>query len=234
MQQQRRKLTLSLLAAISCAASVPTHAQQAKPADATAMAPPAGGKDEIVPLVRSYTGAIRKIQDIKPLTGMTVAGLENQPDMLPLIDTFVGDLDIRYAFDADAGFRYLSERDLKTLGIARDQLLRLAVANFRRRYPRITVERPIAFVGKLANGGELEPCMMLDADFWEKEKLRYGGEIVAAAPTRDILWFTGLKPIENVRNLRANTERAHQDAGVRAISKLMYLWRNKRWEVLEA
>ena len=174
MQQQRRKLTLSLLAAICGAASMPAYAQQAKPADATAtataMAPPAGGKDDIVPLVRSYTGAIRKFQDIKPLTGMMVAGLENQPDMLPLIDTFVGDLDIRYAFDADAGFRYLSERDLKTLGIARDQLLRLAVANFRRRYPKITVERPIAFVGKLANGGELEPCMMLDVDFWEKEK----------------------------------------------------------------
>lgn len=165
MQQQRRKLTLSLLAGICGATSIAAHAQQAKPADATAMAQPAGGRDDIVPLVRSYTGAIRKFQDIKPLAGMTAAGLENQPDMLPLIDTFVGDLDICYAFDADAGFRYLSGRDLKTLGIVRDQLLRLAVANFRRRYPRITVERPIAFVGKLANGGELEPCMMLDADF---------------------------------------------------------------------
>ena len=89
----------------------------------------------------------------------------------------------------------------------------------------------------IANGGDLQPSMMLDADFWEKEKSRpayAGGEIVAAAPARDILWFTGLKPVENVRNLRANTERSHKEAGERAISKLMYLWRNKRWEVLEA
>lgn len=236
MQPQRRNLTLGLLAGISGAKSWHTHAQQAKPVESMAMAPPAGSKEDIVPLVRSFIGAIRKFQDIKPLTGMKVEGLENQPDMLPLIDTFVGDLDIRYAFDADSGFRYLSERDLKTLGIARDQLLRLAMANFRRRYPKLAVERPIAFVGKFANGGELEPSMMLEADFWEKEKSRpmyAGGGLVAAAPARDILWFTGIKPIENVRNLQANTERSHKEAGERAISKLMYLWRNKRWEVLE-
>jgi len=233
MQRQRRKLMLSLLAGFSATARFDARAQAA---NAELAAPPAGTKNDIVPLVRSFTGAIRKFQDIRPLTGMKVDGLENQPDLLPLIDTFVGDLDIRYAFDAENGFRYLSERDLKTLGVARDQLLSLAVANFRRRYPRISVERPVAFIGKIANGGELEPSMMLDAGFWEKEKFRpvyAGGEIVAAAPTRDILWFTGRKPMENVRNLRVNTERSHQEAGQRAISKLMYLWRNKRWEVLE-
>jgi uncharacterized protein YtpQ (UPF0354 family) len=206
---------------------------RAQSAQALPSAPPAGSKDDIVPLVRSFTGAIRKVQDIKPLTGMKLTGLEHQTGLLPLIDTFVGDLDIRYAFDADSGFRYLNESDLKTLGLPRDQLLRLALTNFHRRYPKISVERPVAFVGKLANGGELEPSMMLDADFWEKEKVRFGGEIVAAAPTRDVLWFTGLKPIENVRNLQVNTERSHKEAGERAISKLMYLWRNKRWEVLE-
>jgi len=233
MQHLRRKLTLGMLAGISGAASLHARAQQAKPEPA---APPAGGKDDIVPLVRSFTGPIRKFQDIKPLAGARVQGFENQPDLAPLIDTFVGDLDIRYAFDAAGGFRYLNERDLKTLNLTRDQMLRLAMVNFRRRYPKITVERPVAFVGKLANGGELEPSMMLDAEFWEKEKVRpmyAGSEIVAAAPTRDVLWFTGLKPIENVRNLQANTERAHKEAGERAISKLMFLWRNKRWEVLE-
>jgi hypothetical protein len=230
MQSHRRKLTLSLLAGIASTVSLPARAQGAKP---EAAAPPAGGKDDIVPLVRSFTGPIRKFQDIKPLAGAKVQG---ETDLAPLIDTFVGDLDIRYAFDADSGFRYLNERDLKTLNLSRDQLLRLAMANFRRRYPKIAVERPIAFVGKFVNGGELEPSMMLDPDFWEKEKLRpmyAGGDIVAAAPVRDILWFTGLKPLENVRNLQLNTERSHKEAGERAISKLMYVWRNKRWEVFE-
>ncbi|MEQ1773328.1 MAG: DUF1444 family protein [Burkholderiales bacterium] len=230
MQYQRRKLTLSLLAGISGAVTFQAQAQQAKP---DLMAPPSGTRDHIVALVRQFQGPLRKFQDIKPLTGMKVQGLENQPDMLPLIDTFVGDLDIRYAFDADSGFRYMTERDLKTLKLARDQLLALAIANQRRLYPKLTVERPTSFVGLFANGGELEPSKMLDFDFWEKEKSRFGGEIVCAVPARDVCWFTGLKPADNVSNLRANTERAHKEAGERAISKLMFLWRNKRWEVLE-
>jgi uncharacterized protein YtpQ (UPF0354 family) len=238
MQYQRRKLTLGMFAAMGAVAagstttSLKSRAQPAKPLPA---APPAGGRDDIVPLVRSFTGAIRKVQDIRPLTGMKLPGLENQTDLLPLVDTFVGDLDIRYAFDADSGFRYLNEGDLKALKVARDQVLRLAMANFHRRYPKIAVERPVPFVGRVINGGDLEPTMMLDAEFWEKEKLRplyAGGELVAAAPARDVLWFTGLKSMDNVRNLQANTERSHRESGERAISKLMYLWRNRRWEVL--
>ena len=98
---------------------------------------------------------------------------------------------------------------------------------------KLTVERPTALVSMFANGGELEPGKMLDFDFWEKEKSRFGGEIVAAVPVRDVCWFTGLKPVDNVSNLRSNTARAHKEAGERAISKLMFLWRNRRWEVLD-
>ena len=101
-----------------------------------------------------------------------------------------------------------------------------------RRRIKLTVERPTSFVGMFANGGELEPSKMLDFDFWEKEKSRFGGEIVAAVPARDVCWFTGSKPADNVSNLRINTERVHKEAGERAISRLMFLWRNMRWEVL--
>jgi uncharacterized protein YtpQ (UPF0354 family) len=201
MQIQRRNITFGLLGGLSGAVSLGARAQT-KPELA---APPPGTKDQIVALVRSFQGAVRKFQDIKPMTGMTAQGIPVSSDQLPLIDTFVGDLDIRYAFDADSGFRYLTERDLKPFKLTRDQLLPLAVANYRRLYPKITVERPTTFVGMLANGGELEPSMMLDADFWEKEKSRFGGEIVAGAPARDVLWFTGLKPIDNVLYLRSNT-----------------------------
>ena len=228
MQSQRRQLTLGLLGSISGMAVFRVHAQPE--------APPPGTRDHVVALVRQFQGPLRKFQDIKPLTGMKVQGLEAQPDRLPLIDTFVGDLDIRYAFDAENGFRYMTERDLKTLKLTRGELPALALANQRKRYSKTTVERPTPFVGMFANGGDLEPSKMLDFDFWEKEKTRplyAGGEIVCAVPVRDVCWFTGLKSADNVRNLRTNTERAHKEAGERALSKLLFVWRNKRWEVLE-
>ena len=231
MYRQRRKLIFAALAAP--AVSHYAYAQQAKP---DPNVPPTGTREQIVPLVRTFQGAARKFQEIRPLTGMKIEGLENQPDLLPLIDTFVGDLQIRYAFDLDSGFRYVTERDLKTFKIAREQLLPLAVANYRRLFPKLSIERPATFIGMLANGGELEPSKMLDFDFWEKEKSRplyAGGEIVAAVPARDVCWFTGSKPADNVLNLRVNTERVHKEAGERAISRLMFVWRNRRWELYE-
>lgn len=228
---QRRKLLIAAIAGVPGAAILHARAQQPKPEP---MAPPPGTRETIVALVRRFEGPMRKVQDIKPLAGMKSQVLDGNPELLPLIDTFVGDLDIRYAFDADSGFRYMTERDMKGLKLTRDQLLPLALANQRRLYPKITVERPTAFVGMFANGGELESSKMLDFDFWEKEKTRPqygGGDIIAAVPVRDVCWFTGTKPADNIGNLRANTERAHNEAGERAISKLLYVWRNKRWEL---
>lgn len=233
MQFRRRTLTFATLAAFSGAASLTARAQQAKPEP---MAPPPGTRDTVVALVRRFEGPLRKVQDIKPLAGMKSAVLDGNPDLLPLIDTFVGDLDIRYVFDADSGYRYLTGRDMQTLKLSRDQLLPLALANQRRLYPKVSVDRPTPAVGMFVNGGGLEPSKLLDFDFWEKEKsraLHAGGDIVAAVPARDVCWFTSLKPADNVQNLRSNTERAHKEAGERGISKLLYVWRNKRWEVLE-
>lgn len=233
MPFERRRLVLGGLAAVPAFASFPLFAQPSKPLPSDAVAPPAGGREDIVPLIRSFRGTIRKVQDIKPVIEPQVQG---EAALAPLIDTFVGDLDIRYAFDSEQGFRYLNQHDLKRLKLVRGELLTLAVANFRRRHPRLGIERPVAFIGRVVNAGELEPSLMLDTDFWEKEKSRpsyAGSEIVAGVPTRDVLWFTGAKPSENVRNLRENNERVHKDTGERAISRLLYVWRNRRWEVFE-
>lgn len=230
MHFQRRKVVLSALAVVPAVASFSSFAQSSKPLPSDAAAPPAGGREDIVPLVRSFRGTIRKVQDIKPVIEPQVQG---DASLAPLIDTFVGDLDIRYAFDSEQGFRYLNQHDLKRLKLARGELLSLAVANFRRRYPKLGIERPVAFVGRIVNGGDLEASLMLDVNFWEQEKSRFSGDIVAGAPVRDVLWFTGASPRDHVGNLRENTERAHKEAGERAVSRLLYTWRNKRWEVFE-
>lgn len=233
MQRQRRKLLFATIAGLPGAAILHARAQQPKPEP---MAPPPGTRETIVALVRRFEGPLRKVQDIKPLAGMKSAVLDGNPDLLPLIDTFVGDLDIRYVFDADSGYRYLTGRDLQTLKLAREQLLPLALANQRRLYPKVSVDRPTPAVGMFVNGGGLEPTKLLDFDFWEKEKSRAlyaGGDVVAAVPARDVCWFTSLRPADNVQNLRANTERAYKEAGERGVSMLLYVWRGKRWEVLE-
>ena len=59
----------------------------------------------------------------------------------PLFDHFVGDLHLRYVFDDPKFMIALSGHDLKRLGVAREELVTLATANFRRLYPKLSPHR---------------------------------------------------------------------------------------------
>lgn len=194
-------------------------------------------KENLVALVRAFAelrpDQVQRVQGIAPLQGLSIPNMQVPADQLPLMDTFVGDLHIRYAFDSPKGVINVSERDLKELGLNREQLLPLAVANFRKLYPQATVERPNPVVGMLTRAGELEASMMLDSEFWEMEKLHFGGQLAATVPARDVLMWTGLQPIQNVRELKRISHKIHSQVGRSALSKLVFLWRDRKWEVLD-
>jgi uncharacterized protein YtpQ (UPF0354 family) len=204
---------------------------------AEAQGPIPKNRDNVVALVRSFTelrpDQVLRVQSITALQGLSIPKMQVPADQLPLMDTFVGDLHIRYAFDSPKGVINLSERDLKELGLNREQLLPLAIANYRKLYPQMTVERPNAVIGMLTRGGELEASMMLDAEFWEKEKQQFGGQLVATVPARDVLTWTGLEPLQNVRELKRISLNTHSQVGRSALSRLVFLWRDRKWEVLD-
>ena len=91
------------------------------------------------------------VQQIKPFADLDLPGIKVQPEQLPLIDYFVGDLQLRYSFDDPKYISSVSAADLKRLKLKREELLPLAIANFRRRYPKFKVERMQA---RLALGHE--------------------------------------------------------------------------------
>src|SRR5574341_529495 len=159
-------------------------------------------RDKIVALVRAFASddprAMRHIQKIEPITDISIPGVTVPADQLPLMDYFVGDLHLRYSFDDPKLVSSVSTADLKRLGLKRDQLLPLAVANFRRLYPGRKIEYPLPQIALITDAGNLEPCLMLEAAFWEKESKRRGSAIVAAAPARDVLMFSDRSERGNV------------------------------------
>ena len=102
-------------------------------------------RDRIVAVVRAfdrdYAGPLPDVQQIKPFPDLDLPGIKAQPEQLPLIDYFVGDLQLRYSFDDPKYLSAVSAVDLKRLKLNREELLPLATANFRRRYPKFKVER---------------------------------------------------------------------------------------------
>lgn len=191
-------------------------------------------RDKIVALVRAFPRddprAMRHIQKIEPITGISIPGVKVPPDELPLMDYFVGDLHLRYSFDDPRYVSSVSARDLKRLGLRRDQLLPLAVENFRRLYPARKIEHPVPQIALVTEAGSLEPCLMLDAAYWEKETQRRGSAIVAAAPARDVLMFSDRSAKGNVDLLKKLAVDVYAAAEKEALSKTVFLWIYGRWE----
>jgi uncharacterized protein YtpQ (UPF0354 family) len=191
-------------------------------------------RDKIVALVRTFPAddprALRHIQKIEPIAEVSIPGVAVAPDQLPLMDYFVGDLHLRYSFDDPKFVSSVSARDLKRLGLKREQLLALSIENFRRLYPGRKIEQPTPEISLVTDAGDLEPCLMLDAAFWEQESKRRGAAIVAAAPARDVLMFSDRSARGNVDLLKKLAIDIQSSAGKDALSKTVYLWNFGRWE----
>ena len=126
----------------------------------------------------------------------------------------------------------LRERDLKRLAIDRAELPALVVTNYRRLYPKLTVVRPDQWLGLVIQGGELEPCTMLDGAFWQRQMKAFGGELIAAVPSAQEVYFAPREPKQNLELLKHLAILHHEKAGKRAVSRTVFLWRNFRWQVV--
>ena len=190
-------------------------------------------KDHIVALVRSHPGVdpkTRPVQRIEPV--IAKPDPSSAPDNALVFDHFVGDLHLRYVFDDPQFMLALRARDLKRLAIDRAELPTLVVANYRRLYPKLTVVRPDQWLGLLTQGGELEPCIMLDGAFWQRQMKAFGGELIAAVPSAQEVYFAPREPKQNLELLKHLAILHHEKAGKRAVSRTVFLWRNFRWQVV--
>lgn len=225
---KRRKL-LQWIGSGLAAASVPGWAQQPSFSDVDRT------RNKIVALIRpsgeTDPKAMMHIQKIEPVTDIRIPGVAAKPEHLPLMDYFVGHLQIRYSFDDPRFVTAVSASDLKRLKLRREELLPLSVANFRRLYPKLRIEKPQAQLSVVVDAGELEPSLMLDFTFWDEQKLRAGADIVAAVPARDTLIFTDRRVTRNVDMLRGVVNDVHAGAGKDALARTLFLWNQGRWEV---
>src|SRR5262245_43701390 len=189
-------------------------------------------RNKIVAMVRSFpdSKSVRPIQKIEPAV-VAIPELKVRPEDVPLVDYFVGDLQLRYSFDDPKHVSSVSLGDLKRLKLAREELLPLSVANFRRLYPKFKVERLQAHLASVTDAGELEPSLMLDTKFWDQERERAGSDILAAVPARDALIFSNRAVTRNLDVLKGVAADVYQTAGKSALSKRIFLWNQGRWEV---
>jgi hypothetical protein len=223
-----RRTALARIGVAGAALTTPAVAARAASLD-----PLPRTKDYVVALVRSHPAIdpkSRPVQAIEPV--VMKADPKSAPENMPIFDHFVGDLHLRYVFDDPQFTLFLRGHDMKRLGIDRDELPALVVANFRRLYPELTVAHPDPGLGVLRNGGTLEPCALLDARFWDRQQQTIGKELIAIVPSTDEVIFTSREPIRNIERLKRLAMQRYEAGGKRAVSRTVFAWRNYRWEVL--
>jgi hypothetical protein len=190
-------------------------------------------KEYVVALVRSHPAVdpkSRPVQRIEPVVAKPDPA--SAPDNALVYDHFVGDLHLRYVFEDPSFMLALRMRDLKRLGIERAALPELVVANYRRLYPKLTVARPDQWLGLVTQGGELEPCIMLDGAFWQRQMKAFGGPLIAAVPSAQEVYFAPREPRQNIELLKHLAILHHEKAGKRGVSRTVFSWQNFRWAVL--
>lgn len=221
-----RRQALAALASAGAALALPrlVAAQSKDPLPRT--------KDYVVALVRSHPGVnpqSRPVQRIEPALSKPDPKASSDNELV--FDHFVGDLHLRYVFEDPQFMLAVRARDLKRLGLERDALPTLVVENFRRLYPNVTVFQPVPALGVVKNGGNLEPCVMLDGAFWERQRRAFGGDLIATVPSTDEVIFTRNEPRQNIELLKHLSVQHYEKAGKRAVSRTVFAWRNFRWQV---
>jgi hypothetical protein len=81
-------------------------------------------------------------------------------------------------------------------------------------------------------GGNYEASMLLVDDLWQQMQGNVQGELVACAPSRDLLLFTGTETEGGLEALRGIADEVHE-GGSYLVSKTILVRRNDRWEEFE-
>jgi len=181
----------------------------------------------------------RDASSILPVLRTTVPGagspvqipLEGQPIVEPLI----GDLLVCYAFDIPHLWQFVSRADCDRLDIQPASLRGIALENLRARVPHLTL-KPIPPVSPpvymVAGGQGHEAAFLLVSFFWDSNRTWVSGDVVVAAPARDVVFLTGSQSPEGLSGLRDIIERTHSERQ-QLLTRSLLVWREGEWRVYD-
>lgn len=182
-------------------------------------------EEDLVPDIERIVPLVKDDQYMAQVLEMM--GADNELVTEPL----AADLHIVYAIDRPQSVATLKSSQLPVIGVGREDLREIAVANL-----GLLLEKVELQPGDTANmvlcGGNYEASMLLVDDLWRQMQGNVQGELVACAPARDLLLFTGTETEGGLEALRGIADEIHQ-GGSYLVSKTILVRRNDRWEEFE-
>jgi hypothetical protein len=152
---------------------------------------------------------------------------ENQIASIP----FVADMHIAFAFDRPSSMAFATVGMLKDAGANVDEkLIELAKEHLRERLPPVNVQRGPASC-MVTCGGNFEASVLLFDDLVDEIAKLFEGELIAIAPSRDVLMFTGSQVEAGLEEILEIARRV-QEGGNYLLSSIPIVRRNGSWRSL--
>lgn len=146
---------------------------------------------------------------------------------------YLGDMHIRFVFDAPTSLPHASPEDLDRLDLTPQAALELAVANIRRVYGEpyaVRWNEVMEVRGKLP---DLFSSYFLDKAYWNRLLEKHPEGIVAAVAKRGGLLYSPLSNERGVQFLRLNVVSLFTTSERLRVSSGLYLYKDGRWRVFQ-
>ena len=144
---------------------------------------PMGDLDLIVPMIKAISGGNTKA----PMSEIRLP-FEQSPASMSL----AADMVVMYAIDRPSHLEYISNEVASATGLTVEELHRRSVKNLPSRLGNVQLHDCGEGVYGLSAGGTFEASLLLVDDLWSQLADRLPGDILAAIPSRDLLFVLGL------------------------------------------
>jgi uncharacterized protein YtpQ (UPF0354 family) len=177
--------------------------------------------EQIVPRIK-HTNFLKTVREI--------TAKEKNPGSLPVTQPLIADLLITYAFDLPHVFQMFTERDRQRLALSIDELRDKAIENLRKQLPPPTQKGQPPII-MLTVGNNLEACLLLIDELWEKFSKTVPGKLVVSVPTRDMILLTSSQSEAGLRVIREIAAEARKREPVHGLTESLLVWEEGRWRV---
>ena len=146
-------------------------------------------------------------------------------------DHLAGDLWIIYAMDLPESTISLTRSRMSELGVSKENLRLESLNNLRRVLPKIERHGSGPWFLLTAGGVYVASVLLLDP-VWEEATQLVEGELLAVAPSRDVVMFTGSQSLEGILAIREKANEIFK-TGDHVISTTILRRRGNKWIVYE-
>lgn len=151
----------------------------------------------------------------------------------PAYFRYIGDMHIRFVFDAPNMARGAKMKDLERLGLSPERALAVATENLKRVYgsPTSVPWNDLQLVK--SKEPDYDSSYFADREFWTAISKSHPNGVVVAVPKRGGLLYTPLSDAKAVAGLRRSIAYLYSSSEKARVSSALYLFKDGKWSVFQ-